>query len=225
MQFTGMDKKRKEGYVAGIGCFFGFAILLTLAVNNEWNTSGQLFWAFTVIFGGLGVGCIWKPETVGAAVSKYFERFSESEKGSSDSHNKQVQKKSSGVQVMAQDQSNVTIYRSERKEDAENQPEEEFLCKETRAINPLRSYSYEFDFTEGEHLKGEVTSTSPVNISLMSLSSYSRWKEGQSFIRDGYYDDVLETAFNYLIPQDGTWYLVIENKDEFRVAKVKVRLF
>jgi hypothetical protein len=89
-----MDKKT-NGYVAGIGSFFGFAVFLALALNNEWNTSGQILWAFTIIFGGLGVGCFWKPESFGAVVSQFFEKISEN-KGGSDSHDIQVQNKSSG---------------------------------------------------------------------------------------------------------------------------------
>ncbi|XES76270.1 MAG: DUF6650 family protein [Candidatus Bathyarchaeia archaeon] len=101
--------KKTNGYVAGIGCGFGFVILLFLAINNAWNTTGQLLWGFTAVFGGLSVGCFFKPETFGAAVSKYFEQLSET-KGTSDSHDKQIQKKSSGIQVMSHDQSSVKIF-------------------------------------------------------------------------------------------------------------------
>jgi hypothetical protein len=112
--------KKTSGYVAGIGCIFGFVLLLLLAINNEWNTTGQLLWGFTVVFGGLSVGCFWKPETFGNAVSKYFEQVSES-KGRSDANNTQTQTKSSGVQVMAQDNAHVTVnVDAEKKKGAEN---------------------------------------------------------------------------------------------------------
>lgn len=91
-----MDKKRKDGYVTGLVCLIVFAIFLPYAINIGWNTTGQIFWVFTIVFGGLGVGSLLKPDSVGAVASQLLKNLAKSEEEGSDSHNKQIQKKSSG---------------------------------------------------------------------------------------------------------------------------------
>ena len=222
-----MDKKKRDGTVAGIGSFFGFVILLVLATNNEWNTSGQILWAFTVIFGGLSVGCLLKPETFGAAVSKFFERFSESEKGTSDSH-KQIQQKSSGsVQVMTGDRAEVHInVPSVEKKQAEkpSAEEKEFLHKETIVVSPSHGYSYEFEFMKRDHLKGEISSTSRIDIYFVDEYNFDKWDRGRSFDYEDCNEGILETNIDYLAPAKGTWYVIIENKGR-KSATVKVQLY
>jgi hypothetical protein len=83
---------------------------LPTAINIGWNTSGQIFWVFTIVFGGLGVGSLLKPDSVGAVASQLLKNLAKSEEEGPDSHNKQIQKKSSGsVQVMASDRAEVNI--------------------------------------------------------------------------------------------------------------------
>jgi hypothetical protein len=66
--------------------------------------------SFTVFFGGLGVGSLWKPDSIGAIASQLLRNLAKSGEEESDSHNKQIQKKSSGsVQVMASDRAEVNI--------------------------------------------------------------------------------------------------------------------
>lgn len=53
---------------------------------------------------------LWKPNSAGAVVSQVLKSFAESSDKGQDSHDKkQVQKKSSGFQVMSNDQSKVNI--------------------------------------------------------------------------------------------------------------------
>lgn len=110
-----MDKKRKDGYVTGLVCLIVFAIFLPYAINIGWNTTGQIFWVFTIVFGGLGVGSLLKPDSVGAVASQLLKNLAKSEEEGSDSHNKQIQKKSSGsVQVNASDEAEVHVSVSPR---------------------------------------------------------------------------------------------------------------
>lgn len=105
-----MEDKKKNGYVTGIVCLLIFFILLILAVNNEWNMSGQTIWVITIFFGGLGVGSLCKPESFGAIATQILKNLSESGKDTSDSHNIQIQENSSGaVQAMATQGASVTI--------------------------------------------------------------------------------------------------------------------
>lgn len=120
-----MDEKRKDGYVTGIICLVIFAIFLPTTISVGWNTSGQIFLGVTFIFGILGAGCLWKPDTIGTVVSQFLRNLNNNSKEeSSDSHNKQTQQKSSGIQVMSHDQSKVNIIvSSEKKEHTEETKE------------------------------------------------------------------------------------------------------
>lgn len=222
-----MDKKRKDGYVTGLVCLIIFAIFLPTAINIGWNTSGQIFWVFTIVFGGLGVGSLWKPESIGAVVSQLLKNLAESEE-KSDSHNKQIQKKSSGsVQVMASDQAEVNInVPSVEKKQAEkpSAEEKEILRKETVVVSPSEGYSYEFEFMKGEHLKGEISSTSRIDIYFVDEFNFDKWNRDKSFDSEDSNEGILETNIDYLAPTKGTWYLIIENNGR-KSATVKVRLY
>jgi hypothetical protein len=113
-----MDENKKEGYVTGLGCLVIFAIFLPTAISTGWNTSGQIFWAFTILFGGLGFGSLWKPDSVGAVTSQFLKNFAKNEERGSDSHNKQIQKETSGsVQVMG-DEARVNVFNVAQESDA-----------------------------------------------------------------------------------------------------------
>jgi hypothetical protein len=232
-----MDKKRKEGYVTGIGCLVIFAFFILIAISTGWNTSGQIFWVFAILFGGLGLGSLWKPDSVGAVASEFVKNLSKgSEEGSSDSHDKQIQKKSSGsVQVMAHDQSNVHIsVHSGKKKNAQNLPEEsenlqdkekETLRKEKIVVRPSGSYSYEFeDLVKDDHLKGEIVSTERISIYFVDSINFDKWDRGVGFEFEDCNEDILEAEIDYSVPKKGTWYILISN-DGKKSAIVKVQLY
>jgi len=105
-----MDEKRRNGYVTGLLCLLICSFFSLFALNNEFNLSGQIIWVFAIFFGGLGVGSLWKPETFGAIATQILENLSKSGEDTSDSHNKQIQKNSSGaVQAMATQGSSINI--------------------------------------------------------------------------------------------------------------------
>ena len=52
-----MQEERKNGYVAGIVSLLIFSIFLLLAINNEFNLSGQILWVITIVFWRIR---IWK---------------------------------------------------------------------------------------------------------------------------------------------------------------------
>jgi hypothetical protein len=231
-----MDRKRKEGYVTGLGCLVIFAFFIPIAISTGWNTSGQIFWVFAILFGGLGFGSLWKPDLVGAIASEFVKNLSKgSEEESSDSHDKQIQKKSSGVQVMAHDQSNVhIIVHSGKKKDAQNLPEEsenlqdekrETLRKDTIVVAPSDGYYYEFDLVKEDQLKGEITSTSPIDVLFVDEFSFDKWSRGRKYFEpENSNDSVLETSIDYVAPKKGKWYVIIENNGR-KSATVKVHLY
>jgi hypothetical protein len=223
-----MDKKRKDGYVTGLVCLIIFAIFLPTAINIGWNTSGQIFWVFTIVFGGLGVGSLWKPESIGAVVSQLLKNLAESEE-KSDSHNKQIQKESSGsVQVMASDEAevNINVPSAEKKQAEKPSAEEkEILRKETIVVSPSKGYSYEVELMKGEHLKGEISSNSCIDIYFVDEFNFDKWNRGKkSFDYEDSNEGILETNIDYVAPKKGKWYLIIENNGR-KSATVKVRLY
>jgi hypothetical protein len=223
-----MHKKKRDGYVAGLACLLVFALLSYFAIVSASNPSTAVIMGiFAIFFGGLGFGSLWKPESVGAVVSQFLERLSESEEGSSDSHDKQIQKKSSGVQVMAHDQSKVTIsVTSGKQKQSQNYPaeEKEFLRKETICVTPSNGYSYEFELTRGDHLRGEIVSDNPMDIYFVDEINFDKWGKNRYFEPETCNEGVFETQIDYVTPRKGTWYLILENNGKAS-ARVNVRLY
>ena len=114
-----MDKKRQEGYVTGLVCLLIFALFAYFAIMSASNMSATaIMGIFAALFGGLGFGSLAKPDTVGAVASQFLKNLSKSEEEGSDSHNKQIQKETSGsVQVMG-DEARVNVFNVAQESDA-----------------------------------------------------------------------------------------------------------
>lgn len=105
-----MEEKTKNGYIAGVVSLLGCFLFGLFAYHNEFNLSGQILWGITLVLGVFGVGSLWKPDSVGQVVWQLLENLSKSGEATSDSHNIQIQKNSSGaVQAMATQGASVTI--------------------------------------------------------------------------------------------------------------------
>jgi biotin carboxyl carrier protein len=232
-----MDKKKQEGYVTGLVCLLIFALFAYFTVMSISNTSATVIMGiFTALFGGLGFGSLARPDTVGAVASQLLRNLSKSsEEASSDSHDKQIQKRSSGVQVMAHDQSSVSItVQSGKKKNAQNLPEESenlqddeevTLRKETIVVAPSDGYSYEFDLTRGDHVRGEITSTSVIDVLFADEPSFDKWSNGRKYFEpENSNDSILDTTFDYVAPRKGKWYVIIENNGR-KSTTVKVHIY
>jgi hypothetical protein len=226
-----MDKKRQEGYVTALACLLIFALFAYFTIMSISNTPAAVVMGiFTALFGGLSFGSLAKPETVGAVASQFLKNLSKSsEEGSSDSHDKQIQKRTSGsVQVMASDEAQVHVNVSPiEKQQAHKSSEEEkeILRKETIVVSPSDGYSYEFDLMKGDHLKGEITSTSPIDVLFVDELSFDKWSNGRKYFEpEASNDSVLETSIDYVAPRKGKWYVIVENNGR-KSATVKVQLY
>jgi hypothetical protein len=103
--------------------------------------------------------------------------------------------------------------------------EKEFLRKETIVVSPSKGYSYEFEFTKkGDHLKGEISSTSNIDIYFVDEFNFDKWNRNKSFDYEDSNEGILETNIDYLVPARGTWFLIIENNGR-KSATVKVQLY
>ncbi len=129
-----MNKKTKDGYYAGMVCLVVFGVLAYCTVSSV--SSGTAFWIFAIFstpFGILGFGSLVKPDSIGDLGLHILESIGRGEKGGSDSHDKQIQKRSSGVQVMSHDQSKVNIIlNSDKEQKAEKQGGERELIKNAK---------------------------------------------------------------------------------------------
>jgi hypothetical protein len=225
-----MDNETKSGYVAAFIFIVAFFAFLTSLINIGLNKVDLLSSIITAILGILGFGSLWKPRTIGAvavAIIDMFRNTGNTEGSSPDSHNKQIQSKSSGsVQVHATHGAKVNVsIPSDKKGSNADLEGKELLWNEKRVIRPSKSRIYQVDLDEGEYLKGEITASHPIDIYLVTYYNYEKWKKGES-LRSEYYDqDILETEIDYFIPMDSTWYLILENKDATTPTEVRVRLY
>jgi len=221
-----MDKETKSGYIAGILFLLIFFAFLSSIINIGLDKLDLLSSILTATFGILGFGSLWKPKAIGAVATALIEMFTKNtEKSSSDSHNKQLQKKTSGsVQVMATHGAKVNVsVASEKKENIEKTAEE-IMLNEKRIINTKKRHVHNLgDLDEGDQLIGEASSTRPIDIEFLSVADYRRLRDGEPYKCQNRYRHILATNINFTVPMDGTWYLVIRNKG-MSYAKVAIRL-
>jgi len=198
-----MDEKRKQGYVSGIICLLSFFILLIFALRNEFNLSGQILWVFTIFFGGLGIGSIWKPDIIGEIASELLKNMSKNGvETKSDSHNKQVQMQSPhGVQAMATQGGNVTINVDPEKKEHESTFRE---CKRViRKSSGLLKGHLKHIMEEGDKYESKDRTQGEIDNIINELSTLSLI---------GNYDDKVKIK---LLLDEGRDYSEITTTDQF----------
>lgn len=72
-----MEDSTKNGYIAGVVCSVIAAFLILMAINIGWNLSGQFMGIFGLLFGGMGIGSLWRPESIGQIASQILENMQE----------------------------------------------------------------------------------------------------------------------------------------------------
>ncbi len=203
-----------------------FPIFLVSAISMGLNLTSVVMWVLAIFVGGLGAGCLLKPDSIGEIAVRFFKNIGKDE-DSSDSHNKQIQKKSSGIQVMAHDQSKVSITVASKKEEHPQSSQAEkkaFIRKETIVVKPSDGYSYEFRLMKDDHLKGKIVSDNPIDVYFVDWLNFEDWTGNRDFESEDCNEGVLETEIDYVTPRKGSWYLIMENRGRVP-AKVKVRLY
>ena len=123
--------------------------------------------------------------------------------------------------------SEVSVKPKEERREQEQEimtEEKDIIREETIRVSPNYGYSYELELKRGEHLKGEVSSDSPINIYFVNSTNFKKWDKDRTFNYEDCNESVLETKIDYVVPRKGTWYLLIEN-DGRKSARVKIRLY
>nr|QNO46714.1 hypothetical protein EIOBDEGA_00002 [Methanosarcinales archaeon ANME-2c ERB4] len=70
-----MGEETKSGQVAGVISIIVCILFIIFAANSGWNMAGQVMGAIGLIFGILGFGSFWKPETIGQITSQILENI------------------------------------------------------------------------------------------------------------------------------------------------------
>jgi hypothetical protein len=101
--------------------------------------------------------------------------------------------------------------------------EKDILRKETIVVSPTAGYSYEFELLRGDRVKGDISSTSSIDIYFLDDTNFDKWERDKSHEPEDCNEGVLETNIGYEAPRKGIWYVVIENNGR-KSATVKVNL-
>ena len=122
--------------------------------------------------------------------------------------------------------SKASVEPKKRKIDEEEDipKEKDILHEETIRVSPRDGYFYEFELTRNDHLKGEIISTSHIDIYFVDERNFKKWEKERDFIYENCNVSVLEAKIDYLVPKKGTWYLIMENSGR-KSAKVRVCLY
>jgi len=65
VQLGSITESEKRGYAAGVVSILICIIFIFLVFSTGWDLTGQIFTAFSALFGILGIGCVIKPDSVG----------------------------------------------------------------------------------------------------------------------------------------------------------------
>ena len=102
--------------------------------------------------------------------------------------------------------------------------EKEVFKDETIRASPDHAYYYEFELERDDILKGEISSTSHLDIYFVNKTNFKKWDKERDFNSECSNESVLKTKINYEAPRSGTWYLLMENNGR-KTAIVKVYLY
>ena len=93
---------------------------------------------------------------------------------------------------------------------------------ETFVIDAESYASYQFTLMEGEYLDVYVnTQNGPVDVLIIDSNNFYKYDDETSsaefYEYDDFYENVIEKYLQFIVPNDGEWYLVIENNNDFDV--------
>ncbi|MGB8217790.1 MAG: hypothetical protein WCE94_10865 [Candidatus Methanoperedens sp.] len=70
-----MEDSKKNAYYAGVVYSFMAAFSIMIAINIGLNISGQFMVIVGVLFGGLGIGSFWKPDSIGQIATQMLKNM------------------------------------------------------------------------------------------------------------------------------------------------------
>lgn len=106
-----MNNKKERGYRAGIFSSLISIIFLIVIVNSSWDLTSQVLTALASLFGLLGLGSFWKPDSIGQIAFQILDNIGKNTQGRNIVEKSNVSK-SNIVQVSADNSrgTNITLY-------------------------------------------------------------------------------------------------------------------
>ena len=124
-------------------------------------------------------------------------------------------------------QVNIKPKEKERKQEPKQVIEtekEEVFKDETIRVTPDNAYIYEFELEGDDILKGEISSTSHIDVYFVNKTNFKKWDNDRDFNSECCNESVLKTKIDYEVPRSGKWYLLMENNGR-KTAIVKIFLY
>lgn len=220
-----MNKKKKGYKTGGIGVFLG-SLFLLLSINMWQTLSGQILILAGIFFGGLGVGSIWKPESIGQIAAEIFEFIDKNtrEQVSNDSSQSQNQPRNS-PQVQT-DSGDIHIHQSineEKKKKTNDNKITENLVNETKWLDEKDNAVYSYSLKKEDQLTGRISSDVPINVYITNSKNLQYYEDDEVFVYEKGSENVYKYSINFDVPKKGKWHIIIENK-ESNYADVNVKI-
>lgn len=94
---------------------------------------------------------------------------------------------------------------------------------ETISIPPKKHAIYEFEASRNSGVKGEISSNLPVDIWFLDEKNFDKYDRKKSFEIEDETDGIFQAKINFMIRNDGSWFVILVNINKTE-AKVKVYL-
>ena len=80
-----------------------------------------------------------------------------------------------------------------------------------KRLSPSEFCLYECELLEGETLEGLILSSRQVDIFFVDHSNFPAWMRDEAFDHVCCHKSVSNGTINFLAPNEGSWFLIIEN--------------
>ena len=88
-----MENVKINGYLAGVvSSIISIIVIIFVFNNNNWDISGQILLVFGLAFGFLGVGSIFKPDSIGQITLQLLQNIAKNTEEQDKQHSNKEQK-------------------------------------------------------------------------------------------------------------------------------------
>lgn len=92
------------------------------------------------------------------------------------------------------------------------------LDPNTRIITKGDYSTYDLDLSQKTEVTCDVTATGPVNVYILDTDNLNSLDLGEEFWSEGGEEGVQKTTLRFVAPQNGKWFLVVENTGDTEVS-------
>jgi len=96
---------------------------------------------------------------------------------------------------------------------------ENIVLNEKVSVPSSENLVFDFELARFEQLKGEISSTGPIDIYFLDQANYNKWSKGGCYFESkDSKKGILKSPIYEMAPSMGTWYLIIENNNNEEVT-------